>query len=418
MQDIDKNNNDTPVSTVNTESDLSYKFLTSALSSAFMILKVIMTVLIVLFLTSGVFTVGPDEQALVLRFGKVIGGENKLRGPGLNWALPAPITEVIRIPVTKKQNLVIENCWYAETDAEKLGTRKSRVRPNDPLNPLKDGYCLTRNDSVLTGSEADYNIVHAKWMLQYTIASPEKFFRNIYYETPKPGEDFLDVMALSVNPLLETLAADAIVTEMVNYSIDQAIVNTPAIAMSIKKRLQLKLDQISSGINVDAMQVVGKITWPRQVDMAFQASSNAVMEKDKLVFEAKGYADTLMSETGGINADDVLTKLKAPNLDEQEKQFLLSQLSGQSQENIALARAYKTKVVSSAKANAEYLHSLLPEYKKRPKLVMQEIYQDAIKEVMTNADEKIFLQPSASDKTTQLRVLINRDPNIKKPKKK
>jgi len=91
-------------------------------------------------------------------------------------------------------------------------------------------------------------------------------------------------------------------------------------------------------------------------------------------------------------------------------------LAGAAQERIAQARAYRTKVVETAKANAEYLQKLLPEYRKRPKLVVQKIYQDAVEEVLNNADEKMIIQPTEGTKGKEIRILLNRDPTIK-PKK-
>ena len=87
--------------------------------------------------------------------------------------------------------------------------------------------------------------------------------------------------------------------------------------------------------------------------------------------------------------------MKNPTLSQQEQDALWSQLAGSAQEQIAQARAYRTSVVESAKANADYLRTLLPEYRKRPELVLQKIYQDTVENVLNNADEKILLQPSA-----------------------
>ena len=98
---------------------------------------------------------------------------------------------------------------------------------------------------------------------------------------------------------------------------------------------------------------------------------------------------------------------------EQEEEFLWNQLAGQGQEKIALARAYRTKVVETAKANADYLHRLLPEYRKRPELVIQRIYEDAIEYVLNNVDEKIIIQPTEDAKGKEIRILLNRDPALK-----
>jgi hypothetical protein len=69
--------------------------------------------------------------------------------------------------------------------------------------------------------------------------------------------------------------------------------------------------------------------------------------------------------------------------------------------------------VASARANAEYLRELLPEYRKHPKLVIQEIYLDAIERIFSNADEKFVIQPTEGAGKTEFRILLNRDPSLK-----
>ena len=93
--------------------------------------------------------------------------------------------------------------------------------------------------------------------------------------------------------------------------------------------------------------------------------------------------------------------------------MLWSQLAGAAQIKIAEARAYRTEVVETAKADADYLQRLLPEYRKRPKLVIQEIYQDAIEYVLNNTDEKIIIQPTEGGKDTEIRILLSRDRTLK-----
>lgn len=71
-------------------------------------------------------------------------------------------------------------------------------------------------------------------------------------------------------------------------------------------------------------------------------------------------------------------------------------------------------MVEEAKANAEYLQKLLPEYQKHPKLVLQRLYQDSMEQIMASADEKIMVQPTVTEGGKELRILINRDPKAQK----
>ncbi|MBA7714375.1 hypothetical protein ES703_123397 [subsurface metagenome] len=211
---------------------------------------------------------------------------------------------------------------------------------------------------------------------------------------------------------MKDLVEKAVVTTMVNYTIDEARSSDERIARDVKKLLQEKHNKIESGIAVVSVQLTD-IIWPRQVDAAFQASITASQESQKAISEAKGYAENTLNETAGPIAEELLAVLAGKTTGEQEKELLWSQLAGAAQEKIAQARAYRTKVVEVAKANAEYLQKLLPEYRKRPKLVIQKIYQDAIEYVLDNADEKMIIQPTKGTKGREIRILLNRDPTIK-----
>lgn len=389
--------------------DIGVQSLTDALKKSFVILKVIMVVVVGLFIISGFFRVQYDEQALVLHFGRIRGdvsGERILTS-GLHYAYPKPVDEIVRIPVTKRQVLEVKSFWYFQTPQEEMEGKSGRVGPD--LDPLKDGYTITRSEGSV-GSGADYGILHAKWNLVYTISDIELFFSNIYYRAPKPGEDFYDVVEEDVTPLLKAMIEDAVVTTTVNYSIDDAISNRSAIANEVRRRLQDKFDKIKSGITVDAMQITA-LTWPRQVNNEFEAASKASQESRVLVTEAESYARNLLNEVGGENAEEILAKLKDPKLSEEERDIQFARLSGAAQTLISQASTYRTEVVESARGRWEYLQKLLPEFEKRPDLVLEKIHQDAIEEILSNADEKFFAQPGAE---SELRVLLNKNPDIRK----
>ena len=104
-----------------------------------------MAVLVVILIAMQFFTVKPDEQALVLRFGKIRGiGEGRLLQPGPHWAM-VPLDEVIRIPVKKVQMMPIDTFWYFQTEEEKLAGQKF-IRPHNAessygwLLPYKKRY--------------------------------------------------------------------------------------------------------------------------------------------------------------------------------------------------------------------------------------------------------------------------------------
>jgi membrane protease subunit HflK len=424
-----------PVETAGDELDAAGKSLSEALRISFIILKVIMIVLIVAFLASGFETVGSEEQALVLRFGKIRGvGEKRLLGPGPHWILPYPIDEILKIPVKTQVNLPIDSFWYFQTQSEMLSGQQRPVPPNQPLEPLRDGYCITRGETriedasldgpgsqggVNTGSDgSDYNIVHTKWQLTYQVDDPERFFRNIHVDDFKPGDIYFDVITKSITPLLKDLFEDCIVTAMVNYTIDEAISSRDRIPIHVKRLLQEKLDIIESGIKVVSVQLTRSES-PRQVKDAFEASTMASQSSETAITDAKTYAEKTLNEAGGPLAFALLRgKKSVSELSEQEQELLWSQLAGTAREKIAEARSYRARVVETAKANADYLERLLPEYRQRPELVIHKIYLDAIEQILINANEKFVIQTAEGTKGSQIRVLLNRDPSLKPKKSK
>src|SRR5918993_3305660 len=56
-----------------------------------------------LWLASGIYTVQPDEQGLVTRFGEL----NRVTSPGLKYHLPTPIEAVEKVPVTRVNRIEV-----------------------------------------------------------------------------------------------------------------------------------------------------------------------------------------------------------------------------------------------------------------------------------------------------------------------
>jgi membrane protease subunit HflK len=405
-----------PATPVGEELDAASRSLSEALRISFIILKVIMIILVVAFLASGFVTVDSDEQAIVLRFGKIRAGG--LLEPGPHWVFPYPIDEIIRIPVKTPVNLPINSFWYFQTREDMLSNARPRVRPGMGLRPLLDGYCLSRSEKdteASAGSDgSDYNIVHTKWQLTYQIDDPDRFFRGVYVRDVKPGDDYFDVITgdEGVKPLLKNLFEDAVVTAMVNYTIDEAISSLSAIPRHVERLLQDKLDDIQSGIRAESVQLT-RSEPPPHTRAAFEASIMASQAGQKVVTEAKTSAADTLNKAAGPVAERLHAALRDETVGEQVKESLWQDLGGTAHERMADAQAYETQVVETAKANADYLQRLLPEYKLRPRLVVQKIYLDAMRRIYENAGEKFVIQTVEGAKGGEVRVLINKNPLLK-----
>jgi regulator of protease activity HflC (stomatin/prohibitin superfamily) len=393
------------------KTDQAYKFLSDALRASFTLLKIIIVVLLALFLLSGFQTVGPYEKALVLTFGKISGeGENRVLEPGLRWVWPYPIQEIVRIPVEKKSNVALESLWYYERPEDKL---QSKQNFGPTLNPLVGGYCLTRGERQGSDDgQTDYNIVHTKWQLIYQITDPESFFKNAYvnFADIEAGRNYADVIEKNITPMLQDMLSDAVVSTLVDYTIDDVLFQQiGSITDHVKTALQDRFNQIQSGITVVSIQLDDQAP-PRQVADAFWASVRAANTKETAIKDAQSYYDKSLNEAAGPVAEKLLSAIENRNTDQNYTEQLWSQLAGQAQDVIAQAEAYRTRVVENAKANADYFNSLLPEYRKTPELVVQKIWQNAIQQTLDEVDEKIIIQPTGNK--NEVRILVSRDPAI------
>src|SRR4051794_9643263 len=153
-----------PPEAPDTPFDAGSQALSEALKSSFWVVQFVMVVLLVLFIFSGVFNVGPNEQAILLRLGKPVGqGEEALLGPGLHWSFPYPIDDHLRVSIKGVRHVTSTLGWYAATAAqEAAGTEPP---PGQTLNPAVEGYVFT----------ADGNIVHSRAWLDYHISDPIRF---------------------------------------------------------------------------------------------------------------------------------------------------------------------------------------------------------------------------------------------------
>src|SRR5437870_13320287 len=116
--------------------DAGSQALSEALRSSFAIVRFVMVSLLVAFLCSGIFKVGPDERALKLFLGKPM-AKGELLGPGLHWSLPYPIQEYVKVSIAGIKKVTSTVGWYATTPAEAA----AGIEPpaGGTLNPANDG---------------------------------------------------------------------------------------------------------------------------------------------------------------------------------------------------------------------------------------------------------------------------------------
>jgi hypothetical protein len=115
----------------------------------------------ILYALSGITIVRPDEVAVILRWGSLVGDTPALQehGPGLLFAMPRPIDRVVRVQV--------KHVWEVAVGTLTSVTDDEDDEPNlsDTLNPVTEGYALT----------GDHNIVQVVMVARYRVRNPAEW---------------------------------------------------------------------------------------------------------------------------------------------------------------------------------------------------------------------------------------------------
>jgi membrane protease subunit HflK len=343
--------------TVTTE-DAGSQALAEALGSSFAIVKIVMVLMVIAFFCSGFFTVGPQEKAMILRFGKPVGdGSKALLTSGLHWSLPYPIDEVVRIPITEIQKISSNNGWYLTTPEAELSGEEMPAGAS--LNPAIDGYVIT----------ADRNIIHTRATLSYHIDNPKSYVFD-FVSASNTVQNVLD------NALLYTAA---------KFNVDDILTrDVDGFREAVQARVSDLADQAQLGIVIDQCDV--QSIPPRQLQPVFSEVTTARENRNKALNEANSYTNRVFNESGA-QATSITNAA-------------------------AVASANYVKSITS---EAKRFGDLLPQYQTNSTLFVQQTFVQAMGQAFTNVQDKMFLPVHADGKPVELRLQLNREPLQPKP---
>ena len=343
--------------------DAGSQALSEALRSSFVIVKIAMVALLLAILGAGFFTVGPQEKAVILRFGKPVGeGQKMLLGAGLHWSLPYPVDEVVRIPIAEVQKVTSTIGWYATTpEMELAGTEPP---PGPSLNPMIDGYVIS----------ADRNIIHVRTTVSYHIDDPRTAIFNF---TSGTNHDF-NIGGVS-NAVLNA-ANNALILTAARFNVDDILTrNVGGFQDAVRLRVDELVAQEHLGVSIDQCQV--QSVPPRQLKDVFAQVTTARQNYDKLINDAQSKTNQILNEAGA-----------------------------QATSITNAAESARIRFVTGVESDAEAFTKLLPRYQADPRLFAQMELAKAMTQILTNVQEKMFLPERADGKPRELRLLLNREP--------
>lgn len=223
-------------------------------------LVIILLAGLIVWLLSGIYIVNPDEQGVVLRFGKY----NRTVDAGPHYAWPYPLETVYKPHVTQILRSEVGFRSVGQTTTFQQG--QVRTMPEEA--------------SMLTGDE---NIVNVQFSVQYKISNPVEYLFNVVDQ-----------------PALVRNAAEAAMREVIGNSlIDAAITDGKLkIQNDATQLLQQILNRYAAGVQIIAVQLQD-VHPPKDVIDAFKDVASAREDKSRIINEAEAYRNELLPKARG-----------------------------------------------------------------------------------------------------------------------
>ena len=246
-------------------------------------------VLIFLWLISGFYTISPEEQGVVLRFGKY----TSISSPGLNYHIPSPIEKVIKVPVTTTRNVEV---GFRTQNAESIRN-------------------VDEESLMLTGDE---NIVDLNFVVQWFVSDAAKYVFNIR----NPDKNIKDSA--------ESVMREVIGKTNINFALSEG---RDQVRLEAQESLQRILDRNDSGITVSSLLLQKSDPPPAVID-DFKDVQRARADQERLINEAQAYANRIVPEAKG-EASKVRESAEA------YKQEVIAIADGASQRFLSVYNEYK-----------------------------------------------------------------------------
>lgn len=212
------------------------------------VVVVVFGALLVWGIASSVFTVQPEEEAVVKRFGAVIG----IKPPGLHFKLPFGIDRAYNIPTARV--LKEEFGFRSAGVGERTVYRKDTSHQGESL--------------MLTG---DLKVIDVEWVVQYRISDANLFL----HQARDPRKTIRDI-------------SEAVMRRIVGNSLGSDVLTEKRVAVATKARdeLQEVLDSFNLGVRISTIELQD-VTPPEPVKPAFNEVNQAEQERERLINEAE-----------------------------------------------------------------------------------------------------------------------------------
>lgn len=272
--------------------------------------------LLVVYLTTGIYSVATNERVVVRRFGRWL---EQVRTPGLHFGLPYGIDQRTRIRLQEQKRVLI-----GMGAADRLLRRRTRPQ---------DAECLT----------GDRNLIMVSAAVQYQINDPGKYL----FDTAEVESLVAAVAQSELGSIISSMSVDDVLT-----------VERHAIQIEVRTNTQKTLDEYGAGVRVTSVLLDEKTEPPQEVDAAFRDVTSAREDRQRRINEELGDAARLKQQTEA----DVDTILQEAQADATE---VVAIAEGDKQRFLSLADELSTaRDLTAMRLILETMEEVLPRVRK------------------------------------------------------
>ena len=270
-------------------------------------------IIAIIWALSGLYRVLPDEQGIVLRFGKFVSTTQ----PGLNYHFPYPIETVLTPKVTKVNRIDIGFRSGSDTGFSSAGVADV---PEESL--------------MLTGDE---NIVNIDFSVFWVIKDAGKFLFKI--------QDPAATVKAAAETAMREVIAKSKLQSILTEGRSKIEIETQEIAQSL-------LDEYESGIQITQVQTQ-KADPPDQVIDAFRDVQAARADMERAKNEAQAYQNDVIPRARG-EAAKILQQAEA------YKKQVVAKAEGEASRFLAIYKEYSNaKRVTKERMYLETMEKVL-----------------------------------------------------------
>lgn len=284
---------------------------------------ILFIVVLVIWLISGFYRVGTDEQGVVTRFGEYV----RTSEPGLHYHLPSPIENVMKPKVTRVNRIEVG-----------FRTSQSQFSQNTQVRQVpEEALMLTGDENIVDLNFTIFWIINNARDYLFNVRNPETTIKSI-------GESVMreKIGQTPIDPIL---------------SEGKSIVEEEA-----KIKLQSVLDLYKSGIMVTQVQLQ-KADPPELVIESYRDVQRAKTDEQRLRNEAEAYRNDIIPRARG-EAEMMLQKAEG------YKQEVVAKSKGEAERFISVYESYsQSKDVTRERI---YLETLEKTLKNIDKIIIDE----------------------------------------------